>query len=429
MPTKEAKGPKRGLKHPLIFNTTMLSIGLALFSLSGSVQQSHRPNPKPKPADIFSGNYVVLGYNDLGMHCMNQDFSELCVLPPANTLRATVIRRGLEPQVITSGVSVTYSIPGNTDSTRKTNFWQYALPLFGANLPANMGLFGWGLAGTMSATTDRDYIAQGIPLTQMTDAGVSDAYQLSQIEVRQNGTLIAATEAVVPVSWEMNCIKCHNPNGTQAQGFVVKPPKPPQVRTVAQVILEAHDRLSGTHLMQQRPVLCASCHADPVLGAAGKPGIPSLSSAMHTFHADKFAGQTALDTCYSCHPGAQTQCLRDVHKANGLDCNSCHVSMAAVGNPARTPWVDEPRCGSCHNVPGHEYEQPGVLFRNSVGHNGVKCIACHGSPHAITPSLNERDNRQSVALQGAAGPIGKFSCLVCHTQKPSDPFNHTRNSD
>ena len=36
---------------------------------------------------------VVLGYNELGMHCMNQDFSELMILPPYNTLHAQVIDR------------------------------------------------------------------------------------------------------------------------------------------------------------------------------------------------------------------------------------------------------------------------------------------------------------------------------------------------
>ena len=41
-------------------------------------QQSARQS-KPAP-------YVVLGYNELGMHCMNEDFSEICILPPFNTL-------------------------------------------------------------------------------------------------------------------------------------------------------------------------------------------------------------------------------------------------------------------------------------------------------------------------------------------------------
>jgi len=65
----------------------------------------------------------VLGYNELGMHCMNQDFSELMLLPPYNNLRAQVILRGEEPQLLTSGVTVSYSVPGNTTSADKTNFW------------------------------------------------------------------------------------------------------------------------------------------------------------------------------------------------------------------------------------------------------------------------------------------------------------------
>ena len=34
--------------------------------------------PPPKEAvTSVTNQYVVLGYNDLGMHCMNQDFSEM----------------------------------------------------------------------------------------------------------------------------------------------------------------------------------------------------------------------------------------------------------------------------------------------------------------------------------------------------------------
>jgi hypothetical protein len=65
-----------------------------------------------------------------------------------------------------------------------------------------------------------------------------------------------------------------------------------------------------------------------------------------------------------------------------------------------------------------------VLYRDSVGHNGVKCITCHGSPHAIGPSTNPRDNVQPIAIQGYAGTINK--CSVCHRSTPSEPFNHTR---
>ena len=40
------------------------------------------------------GSTIVLSWNDLGMHCMNQYHGDMEVLPPFNTLRAQVIRRG-----------------------------------------------------------------------------------------------------------------------------------------------------------------------------------------------------------------------------------------------------------------------------------------------------------------------------------------------
>lgn len=45
---------------------------------------------------------MVFGYNELGMHCMNEDFPELAILPPFNTLRAALVRRGFEPDIITT---------------------------------------------------------------------------------------------------------------------------------------------------------------------------------------------------------------------------------------------------------------------------------------------------------------------------------------
>jgi hypothetical protein len=74
------------------------------------------------------GNYVILVNNDLGMHCMNRDHSYLSVLPPYNNLQAQVIRRGnaaTMPSIVTAGLSLEYSFPGNTYSVGKTNFWTY----------------------------------------------------------------------------------------------------------------------------------------------------------------------------------------------------------------------------------------------------------------------------------------------------------------
>lgn len=355
---------------------------------------------------------VVFGYNDLGMHCMNEDFSELCVLPPANTLRAQVIdRKGEQPRIVTSGIQLTYSIPGNTESASKTNFWLYAPSLFAMSLPANVGLYGYGLSGTMQLTNQKDFWAPAIPITQVTDIGLTDYYQLARINVVRQGKTVNSTRPVVPVSWEMSCDDCHSTPGI----------------SVATDILRKHDKMHRTTLVNRKPVLCASCHADPALGTTGAPGMPNLSSAMHSAHADRMTGLSDEAVCYSCHPGPQTQCFRDVHKTRGMTCVSCHSTMEAVGNPTRKPWQDEPRCGNCHRVRGHEYEQPGVLYRDSVGHHGVKCIACHGSPHAIGPSENPRDNVQPIAIQGYAGTIRK--CTTCHRTQPHDPFDHRREDD
>jgi hypothetical protein len=92
--------------------------------------------------------YILLGWNDLGMHCSNKNFSKVVVLPPFNNVRAQLLRKaeGQSPVVLTAGYTVAYSIPGNTYSVGKTDFWTYAQQLFGLAqpLPPNIGLTGNG---------------------------------------------------------------------------------------------------------------------------------------------------------------------------------------------------------------------------------------------------------------------------------------------
>src|SRR4030066_1534771 len=80
----------------------------------------------PTPTVGPGAEYVVIGWNDLGMHCYDRDYSKLSVLPPYNNLWAQVIQRGDPPQVVTQGVRVQYAFPDNTSSATKTNFWTYA---------------------------------------------------------------------------------------------------------------------------------------------------------------------------------------------------------------------------------------------------------------------------------------------------------------
>lgn len=350
--------------------------------------------------------YVVIGWNDLGMHCYDRDYSTLAVLPPYNNLWAQVIRRGDPPQVITSGIMVEYNFPDNKTSSGKTNFWDYEDKLFGVSLAPNIGLAGKGLAGTMDPSGDH-FVAEGIPITEFSDSAPTtpDYYQMAHLVVKDNrGNVLAQSDVVAPVSSEMRCDRCHN--------------RP--LANFRMNILNKHDEEENTTLAQQaasgNPVLCAACHSDPALGAAGKPGVPSLSAAMHGKHEEE------TSDCYACHPGPNTKCLRDTMATNsGVTCTDCHVGgMRALAQEDRTPWLDEPRCADCHAA---KYaENPGKLYRHSTGHGGLYCESCHNSTHAILPSREVRDNLQAVALQGSPGSIGK--CTVCHLTQPASGSIH-----
>ncbi|MEZ4513917.1 MAG: hypothetical protein R3C62_18765 [Chloroflexota bacterium] len=357
--------------------------------------------------------YVVVAWNDLGMHCYNRDFQDLAVLPPFNTLWAQVIKTGNPPQLLTENIRVTYEFPDNTYSVGKSNFWDYDVQLFGVDLPPNVGLAGKGLAGEMDLIGSDHFEAAGIPLTEFRDSDVSNPYpyQLATV-IAYNATTneeLARITTVAPVSTEMHCDNCHDDGGVE------------EITTgrVETNILTLHDRASmGSYpqghegaLMNRRPILCAECHASNALGAVGVAGIPSLSKAMH----DKHSGviPATKDGCYQCHPGPETQCLRDVMATDhNMDCLDCHGNLETVANNPQ-PWLNEPRCDSCH---GAAYQQDQALYRFSTEHGGLYCSACHDSPHAIAPTSQPNDSIKFVALQGHNGTLD--TCTVCHTSQP-----------
>lgn len=350
----------------------------------------------------ISSEYVVFAWNDLGMHCLNPSYDKAVILPPYNDLFAQVVRRGATPQVVTSGITVEYRVINNTYSSGKKDFgqfWQYSQKLFGGTPPVDKGLnlvdpdVHNGLSGKMLAKGDH-FVADGIPVVPIDDAGVWNPYQVAEITVKDStGKVIAQTRTTIPTSDEINCAKCH---GTDP--FTD--------------ILRKHDQMHGTTLEADAPVLCSGCHASPVLKTVAQGGAKGyLSAAIHGSHANRGA------TCYDCHPGTKTKCSRsNAHTNDAGNCEKCHGGMATVASSitsgGRVPWVDEPKCSTCHTGVA-QVDSGNVLFRNAQGHGGMFCSACHGSPHAMVPAREASDNYQAMQYQGAAKTIG--SCGACHS--------------
>ncbi len=297
-------------------------------------------------------------------------------------------------------------------------------------------------------------------------------------------------------------------------------------------ILRLHDQKHATDLDASRPVQCATCHYTPALdlaqlgpmsaGEVDQTGHITMSRAMHGHHGelpadsgkpfdpvtnnlfpdmpaanDPLRQARAIDhyadasdefqtvteyvlekTCYSCHPGKRTQCLRGAMAAGGVVCQDCHGQARHVGNdfsenlastpwPAganlnkRVPWASEPGCQSCHTgdavnpnhpagalvaddglrllqaytltpgkdasgtpdgtelavahqVPASRFAENETLYRLSKGHGGLMCQACHGSTHAIFPNPLGAAN-DNVAANQLQGHAGTLiECDTCH---------------
>ena len=167
----------------------------------------------------------------------------------------------------------------------------------------------------MTAQAGGFFKVEGIPLTPFLDSNPTQLYpyQIAHLTVKDaaTGKVLAETRPVAPTSTEMNCQTCHSDG--QRNGI--------STGNVETNILTLHDELQGTKLMNARPVLCADCHASNALGKPGQPGVENLSLAMHGKHSTAFPQPNTMDnTCYQCHPGPQTKCLRDVMAQDGVTC-------------------------------------------------------------------------------------------------------------
>lgn len=394
----------------------LFAVGFLFVSCGGGGSSSD-DNGGSIPAT--SSQYVVFAWNDLGMHCLNPTYDTAVVLPPYNVLWAQVVKRGVEPDVVTSGITVSYRILNNTYSYGKTatgtnavyaQFWDNSFALFGANLARDYGLnlvdpsISNSLSGNMVLAGDH-YQVDGIPITPVDDSNVWNPYQVAEITVRSSpgGAVLAQTQTTVPTSDELNCAKsgCHG----NADPFLD--------------ILQKHDaeHLNNPTLVNSTPVLCANgtCHTSPALGQAGSGANGYLSEVIHGSHSTRGAA------CYDCHPGSLTKCMRSIRHTNSDgNCQSCHGSLATVASTiagGRVPWAEEPKCLDCHTGMGDEDDSV-ALYRNAMGHGDIYCPACHGSPHAMLPSTEPADSYQARQYQRTAITIG--SCAVCHSSSKGE---------
>ena len=397
---------RRSTFRPRLLLATALLTGALLAALAA-------------PAAASAARYAVFAVNDLGMHCYQRSYAGFMILPPANNLKVQVFRKGgEEARVVTRGIRVTYRILDNTRSANKTDFWRYASSYGFPGLRPNVGITGHRLSGSLRRVPGTPYWeVTAIPITPYTDDLRFNPLQVARVTVRsvRTGKVLAVQpKVVVPVSDEMRCDLCHGPADTAGS------------------ILRAHDAANGTQLYADLQAgtrhACSECHKDNALGAGGRAGVKPLSQAIHGAHRDKMdvPAVAAFGTpCYTCHPGAQTRCLRGRMAQAGFTCTSagCHGDMAQVADSQAAPtsreaWLDEPTCGGCH---GARYaENPGKLYRNSYLLNGpedmngkvIQCESCHGSPHAEWRSARAVDNQVPLRLQGLATFIKR--CSACH---------------
>ncbi len=421
------------------------------------------------PAQTSGTGWTVLGWNDLGMHCMDGDYAVYAILPPYNTIHAQVIDSNGSLVKSGSGVTVTYEAVAdpagsiNAVSLWKTNFWTFAAKLFGVKLSDDTGLTGNAMPGSANQRQPMKFepahnwfTADGIPVTPYDDRGDKNYYPMMRITARDgSGSVLATTDIVLPVSDEMDCRVCHasgaRPDTKPSSGWAQNPLAE---RDYKLNILGLHDDRQASSPAYKNalaamgyssaglyatatngtPVLCASCHASNALSTKGQPGIPQLTISIHGYHAhvtDPATGST-LDSaqnrsaCYRCHPGSATRCLRGVMgnsvAADGsmaIQCQNCHGTMSVVGAVGRKGWFDEPNCQSCHT---------GTATANSGQIRFTSVFSAPGqmrTPADTTFATNPNAPAAGISLYRFSAGHGGLACEACHDSTHAElPSSH-----
>lgn len=420
---------------------------------------------------LIAATNQILAWNNLGMHCMDSDYSVFSILPPYNTIEAQLIVNGA---LVTNGAgdSITYQAVAdpsgsiNTTSVGKGNYATYVQTLYGVTVTADQGLAGWNMPG--SANTPQPMLfeqtnqpaagvltpvnwwrAEGIPLSPYDDAHIKNTYPMMRLIAKNSsGTALATNDIVLPVSDEMDCRACHASGSMTAAkpagGWVWSGI---QERDFRLNILRLHDEKNfasnavlyaaalaargfnpqGLYrgvVAHNHPVLCAACHASEALGAPSYGTIPPLTASIHSFHAHVLDPLTGIkldstanrSACYRCHPGSTTKCLRGAMggaiAADGsmeMQCQSCHGNMSTVGSPNRVGWFMEPNCASCHT--GTATSNNGQIRYTSVFADTNYTVRV---PINSTFSTQSNTPAGGLSLYRFSAGHGGLQCEACH---------------
>ena len=406
-----------------------------------------------------NGGWTLIAWNNLGMHCMDSDYSVFSILPPYNVINAQLLDANGKLVKNSTGITVTYEAVVdfdksiNTTSVNKTNFWNHVVSLFQISLKPDSGLAGFNMPGSgnqpQQMTFDAGmswFTADGIPITPYDDAGIKNYYPLYHVVARDSASnILAATDIVIPVSDEMDCRACHaSDSSTQARpakgwGYNPNPDKDYRLN-----ILLKHDEhlgqdsgyreslktagyspdgLYATVTQNGVSILCARCHSSNALPGTGITGLKPLTEVVHSMHAgvtDPTNGQTLesninRSACYRCHPGSQTRCLRGAMGSAvasdgslSIQCQSCHGSMNSVGASRRMGWLNEPNCQNCHT--GTAIVNSGqIRFTSALDSNGNL-----RAPADSTFATSAGVPAAGLSLYRFSTGHGGLRCEACH---------------
>ncbi|HPR47765.1 MAG TPA: c-type cytochrome [Spirochaetota bacterium] len=440
--------------------------------MPGEPQQPLQPGPgKALPQFKANSEYVLLAWPERGISLLSDCDRWFTLFPPDTTMKALLIKRGANPQVVTEEALLRYEIENDFQHpSRHIPFWDHAESTMKVSVKKDQGITGNYLTGSFVYDDRRGTLAAvSLPLAPYGDSGAYDPYPVFTIEsgIHNSAREVLKTVSVAAVSAEPGCANCHE------GGWKHEASRAGISDGTAINILRAHDRISRTGLFSDarsgNPRSCASCHEDALSGSAGDGKRMNLSASIHGFHAG-YIKQKDSGACLKCHPSSTvtgTMSSRGIHETVGMTCVECHGTMdqhalallkheSAKKTSARLagalkkessvpfdrieprkPWLQEPDCLTCHvnfDAPTN-YEAfnrwnagPSGLFKNNTDNVGVPCQACHGPAHALYPvdgPSASSGNAQPVQYTGSPYPLGADrKCGVCHKKGMNDSLHH-----